>query len=118
LAKQTSDAAGALNDEHSRAADRVRNVFVSVLRVEDVANTKPMDAFDAILACVHFYFPVKHDEDFGPVIDVPFVRLISPMEAYGDLVDSLDIQRRPCFGADERIWNKSFAFADLPSILR
>ena len=80
-------------------------MFVSVLRVEDVPNTQTMDAFGAILTRVHVYFPVKHDKDFGPVIDVPYVRLIGPMETYGDVVDPLDIQRRPCFGAGERIWN-------------
>lgn len=79
-------------------------MLVPIPRVEDVADPEPMDLLDAILPRMHFDHAIEHDENLGTVIDVPFVRLIGPMKADGDVIDPFDIDCFPRPGAGEGGW--------------
>ena len=48
---------------------------------EYVASFEGDHCLDATLSIVHVYNAVKDREDFFAVIDVPFVRLVRPMES-------------------------------------
>jgi hypothetical protein len=93
------------------------HVFVSILRVEDVADAEPMHLFDTVLAGVHVDASIDDDEDLGTVIDVPDIGRVRPMETDGDVIDPLDIHGLPRAGTREGAWydGSHFAFSSLSS---
>ena len=73
----------------------MRNVFVTVFGVKDVSFRQSVNALFAALAGVHINLTIEDCEDFGPIVDMPKIRLIGPMEPDSHIVNSLDVQRFP-----------------------
>src|SRR5690348_8195487 len=102
-----SGAAFLLDHEDARFADRTSHVLGAHRSIEDVAGLQHDRLFAAVLAVAHLHLPVEDGEDFLPVVDVPIVGLVGPVQARGDAVHVGDVQRAPgpgrgkCLAADD-----------------
>ena len=88
------------------------DVFRADSCVEDVAAGQPNDAFFAVFSVVHINFAVHHGKHFLAVVDVPFVGLVRPVQAYGGAVHIGDVEREAVNSA-ERMVCVSGIFASL-----
>ena len=81
-----SDASCAFDDKNAGDAMRYRTVRISSLGKEYRAWSQPMRLLGFVFADLHIDLPVQDDEDFRPVINVPDVGLVGPVEADGHAI--------------------------------
>src|ERR1019366_9738480 len=96
-----SDAALLFYYQNPRRSDRMGDMFVTRLGGHDVARAEMLHPLGDAFAIMHLHRAIEHDKDFAAVIDVPFVRLVGPMQAHAGTLDLGDIARVPGFGRGE-----------------
>ena len=79
------------------------DVLSADARIEDVADIQLHLFFFALLAIMHQHLAIEHHKHFLAVVDVPFLRLICPVQARGDAVHAGDVQRAPGSLGGERL---------------
>lgn len=70
-------------------------MFVTDIGNEKVSGVEAHLMFCPALAVMHHHGAVEHEEDFCAVVDVPFVRLISPVKPHRCPLDFGDVARAP-----------------------
>jgi hypothetical protein len=76
-----SDAAFAFDDQDSRFAVRMRNVFTTYLGEKDIPSLKDDNVLRTCFPIAHIDCAVKNNKHLLPIVYMPLVRLISPMQA-------------------------------------
>ena len=79
----------------------MRNMLISEFSNEDGSWPKLCDLFFTLLTIVHVHQTIENDEGFWPVVHMPFVRLIGPMQAHSGALNFRKIERLPRAGATE-----------------
>lgn len=91
-----SDGAGLFDDEDARGSVvGVCDVFVTDLGHTDPTRGQALDLLRTLRSVVHVDLPLEDDEHLGPVIDVPDVGLVGPVQAHGCIGDSGEVGCRP-----------------------
>ena len=69
------------------------------VRIEQVARFERNDLLDAVDAVVHVHHAIHHSKDFLPIVDVPDVGLIGPVQANAGACKRGDVKSVPRAGA-------------------
>ena len=77
---ENSNAALTFDNKNPGLAARMRNMFTSHSSEKHVTYLQTHDPRNAGLAVVHIDRAIKNGKYFLPIVDVPFIRFISPME--------------------------------------
>ncbi len=81
------------------------DMCIAAFGVEDLAGFRRQNGFLAVVSNMHVDLSVQHHKHLWPVIHVPFVGLIRPMQPHGGPGDLFDVQRRPGLRGGEVIWH-------------
>lgn len=79
-----SDAAFFFDDKDAGFAARVCNVFATCASIEHISGLQGCDVLCARFSVMHVDRAVKDGEDFFPVVHMPSVGLVGPVQAYGN----------------------------------
>jgi len=87
--------APALDDEDPRLWCWVGNVFVTDIGIANAARRETLDSLFAVISVVHVDGTIKDNEDLWPIVYVPDVGLIGPVQPDRCIVDLRNVQCAP-----------------------
>lgn len=75
---------------------RVGDVLTTDVGKEIIAALQVRHLLLAGMADMHVNPPIKYCKDLLPIVAMPVVRLVGPMQAYGDTFHMGNVERVPC----------------------